>query len=67
MAINNQKVLGTINRFPRWLATLKWDPFNGEPPSELIIQTERQVVIHMNEDTSYMLEINKSFSEHWKN
>ena len=39
----NHKVLGTIHWFPRWLATLEWDPFIWEPPSELVAYNERRI------------------------
>ena len=72
MAIHNHKVSKYYKpRVPRWLVTLKWNPFIQEPPSQLVTLTERgiltppplQVTVQKNEDTSKTLEIDKSFLE----
>ena len=59
---NDHEISGTINWFPRWLATIKWYLFISEPPSIRLRGIPPQDAIQMDEDASKTLEINKSSS-----
>ena len=52
--------MGIINRFPRWLAILKWDPFIWEPTSELVSQIKRHPPLSKN-----VVQMDEA-SRHWR-